>query len=508
MSASAYAQRLVAVARGEHSSFAGFLESDDPLRRRIYRTYLVDLAVADPDDELGWNMPSNISSWAWSATFISWCVLAAGARNGEFDLSIRHAKYIKNSIENADSETGVFRARRITEYAPKVGDLICGNRGGGTVTYDQARNLESYNSHGAIVIEFTIENGIRYALTVGGNESDSIRIKKVRLTANGYVKQRSPDPYICVIENLKEVDGSFDHDHVSTHEEAAGAATSLAASFRRHGTFVYDPIATIAEYGSAANVAAAAKRAGMTHVWLRVHGRTAPSNGTRSANQSLVNAFAAQDIACAAWGWCQGENPSAEAALALRETERLGLSDYIADIEPGHNNSEWSASEIASFCKAVRRNLPGLFAVSGFALIDWHEPHLYAAALPYVDAFAPQVYWFNYPNTRMRNQFRRPDGTFYELDFAGAYADLCIDRWTAMMGNTPKPLILTGQAYWGEGDFDQRDAEAKLKEFLAGWSDFRRIAGLNWWHFGAGTGMSHSMHEEIVSADLGSKLYG
>lgn len=508
MPVSGYAQRLVAVARGEHSTFAGFLETDTPLRKRIYRTYLADLAEADPDDELGWNMSSDITSWAWSATFVSWCVLDAGARNGEFDLSIRHAMYIRKAIENADAETGVFRARKITDYAPKLGDIICGNRDGGNVTYDQARTLNSYNSHGAIVVDLTMENGARYALTVGGNESDSIRIKKVRLAATGNVKQQSPNPYICVIENLKDGDASVSEQHLLAAQEAVAAVAALPSSFRKHGTFVYDPIKTIEAYGSPANVAIAAKRAGITHAWLRAHGRTAPSAATRNANLALVSAFASQQISCAAWGWCQGADPSAEATLALKETEKLGLSDYIADIEPGHNNSEWSALEVASFCEAVKRRLPGSLAVSGFALVDWHEPHLYTAALPYVDAFAPQIYWFNYPNMRMRNQFRRPNGDLYKLNSASAYADLCLDRWAAMMGNARKPLILTGQAYWGEGSFDQQDAEAKLQEFLHDWSDFERVAAVNWWHFGAGTGMSHSMRESIIAADLGSKQYG
>ena len=287
----------------------------------------------------------------------------------------------------------------------------------------------------------------------------------------------------------------------------SAAATSMSPSVSKHGTFVYDPIATTKAYGSPENVAAAAKRAGMSHAWLRAHDTGAPSKQTREANLELIAAFKGEGIASAAWGWCQGEDPSAEAKLALKETKALGLNDYVADIEPGHNNSDWTTSEIATFCKAVRHGLEGSFCVSGFALVDWHEPHLYAAALPFVDAFAPQVYWFNYPNKKMQGQFKRPDGSLYDLASPAAYTDLCLDRWTKMMGDTPKPLIVTGQAYWGEGSFTQQQAEAKLASFLASWTAFERIAALNWWHFGAATGMSHAMLEAIVAADLGSKAY-
>jgi hypothetical protein len=37
----------------------------------------------------------------------------------------------------------------------------------------------------------------------GGNESDSIRRKRVALNASGKVIQRDLNPYICVIEDLK-----------------------------------------------------------------------------------------------------------------------------------------------------------------------------------------------------------------------------------------------------------------------------------------------------------------
>jgi len=40
-------------------------------------------------------------------------------------------------------------------------------------------------------------------LTIGGNESDSIRSKIVRLNNKGLIKQRDISPFICVIEDLK-----------------------------------------------------------------------------------------------------------------------------------------------------------------------------------------------------------------------------------------------------------------------------------------------------------------
>jgi hypothetical protein len=109
----------------------------------------------------------------------------------------------------------------------------------------------------------------------------------------------------------------------------------------------------------------------------------------------------------------------------------------------------------------------------------------------------------------MINQFKRPNGKPYAANNAAEYAELCLDRWDKLMGATPKSIVLTGQAYWGEGKppFPKAAAEAKLEEFLAGWSRFNRVTGLNWWHFGGEQAMSHRMLEDIVSAGLKSKPY-
>jgi hypothetical protein len=505
MAVSAFAQRLATVAIGEHQRFSGVLETDQRLRSRIYDTYLAQLKVADPNDPLGWAMSSNISSWAWSATFVSWCFLDAGATGQEFDFSIRHAMYIKRAIADADAARGVFRAHPIDDYAPDIGDVICGNRSRGRVTYDEARTLESYDSHGAIVVELIERAGKRYAITVGGNEGDSVRRTEVELTRSGHVRQRSVNPYICVIQNLKDAGPAI--RNVDRAPPAVARRAGLSRAFRGHGTFVYDAVATIDDYGSAANTAQAMVRAGMGHAWIRVHGRAPLGTAQKAATRSLVDAVKAAGVAVAGWGWCQGEDPRGEARMALRELASFGLVDYVADIEPGHNNSMWRPDEIETFGDTVRGSLEGSFGVSSFALVDWHEPQLMAAILPFVDALAPQVYWFNFPNRTMTDQFHRPDGTAYGRDDPAAYADLCLDRWRRLSLTQPKPLVLTGQAYWGEGSFTRQDAEAKLQAFLDSWNGYGQIAGLNWWHFGGGTGMSHAMLESIVTAGLGARPY-
>jgi len=186
-----YAKKLAATAEGQYDRYHFYSESDPPLATQI-ASYWKDL---------GFKFPG--VGTAWSAVFVSWCVKQAGATKSEFNFNPAHSQYVFVAIQNALGAQGVFRALPITNYAPQIGDIIQNNRGGNKFDYDYARTHKSYQSHCAIVIETGTDSKGAYALTVGGNESDSVRKKIVRLNNKGLVKQRPLDPYICVIQNLK-----------------------------------------------------------------------------------------------------------------------------------------------------------------------------------------------------------------------------------------------------------------------------------------------------------------
>jgi hypothetical protein len=276
---------------------------------------------------------------------------------------------------------------------------------------------------------------------------------------------------------------------------------ALPAAFRGHGTFIYSARGTTHAYGSPEAVADAMVRCGMSSAWLRVHGRT-DNFANNGATRDLFAALRDRGIAVAGWGWCQGDDPVREAALAVESLGDLGLTDYVADIEQGVNQAHWTPGEVATFLDRVRRALPSAahIAVSSFPIITWHVPALMVAADPYVDAFAPQAYWFRYPNAKMRNEF----GTRYASDNAAAYVRLTIDNWRSI---TAKPLIATGQAYWREGA-TQEQSESKVTQFLRDFTAWDELAGFNWWHFGGGdAAMSQAMRDEIAAARLDAKPF-
>lgn len=465
---SAYAVKLVQIANGEFNTFHQIDESDEPLRSRI-NEYCSAVGIPPPDD---------IGDFPWSAVFISWCAKTAGATAAEFKFSDAHAVFVQAAIQNAESNVGVFRGRRVDSYKPKVGDIIQRNRSGGTITYDQARARSNYPSHSAIVVEVNQAA----AITVGGNETDSVRRKQVPLTSSGLIQAAPANPYICVIENLK-VDAGADAGGPAiggtTQPAASAGARPISGAFKKHGTFIYNAVDTIGRYGSVANVVSALQRAEMQHAWVRVHGRRELDEVQHAHTKSLIDALKTAGIAVAGWGWCQGSDIQSEASLAIRKLGEFGLVDYVADIENGVGGAEWSAAEVKTFCQILRSGVSGTLAITTFPLIDWHEPDVMAPAKQFVDVFAPQVYWFNFPNSKMVRDFHREDGTNYIAGLPSEYANLCLDRWAQFLKGSPRPVVMTGQAYWGEGSFTKDEAQRKLDSFLGQWSAYDRIVGLN-----------------------------
>jgi len=188
---STYAKKLAATAVGQYDLYHEHSESDPELSAQIKRYW----------EDLGFRFPG--VKTAWSAVFISWCVKKAGANAKEFVFAAAHAKFVKAAINNALTSTGVFRGVEIGQYAPQLGDIIQNNRNGNRFSYDYARTHSAYESHSAIVVEVGIDHDGHYLMTIGGNESDSIRRKLIRLNTKGLIIQRKINPYICVIQDLK-----------------------------------------------------------------------------------------------------------------------------------------------------------------------------------------------------------------------------------------------------------------------------------------------------------------
>jgi len=144
---------------------------------------------------------------AWSSAFVSFCVRAAGAGK-RFHYVEAHCHYVAKAMAAASGTESSFGyiARRSDKYKPKVGDIIVGGREyAAGFDYDQAAltyEADSfYPSHGDIVVDITEDR----AVTIGGNISNNVDQKRLRLTDTGYLRNRINTsgkelPWVAILE--------------------------------------------------------------------------------------------------------------------------------------------------------------------------------------------------------------------------------------------------------------------------------------------------------------------
>jgi hypothetical protein len=143
----------------------------------------------------------------WSAAFISWVAREAGA-GAHFKYAPSHSVYIVAALKEARKATSTakFIARRRTDYAPKVGDLIaCERRADTDANFDNYQAFVAsgrYEAHCDFVVGFNAAGN--KVITVGGNVGHSVARKDWPLDANGRIGPKDPKSaaanVICVIE--------------------------------------------------------------------------------------------------------------------------------------------------------------------------------------------------------------------------------------------------------------------------------------------------------------------
>ncbi|HEX8167936.1 MAG TPA: DUF2272 domain-containing protein [Beijerinckiaceae bacterium] len=183
----AFARDLADIALEQHGKFQFLDEHDDKLCNQIKRYW---------NETVG-----GFTSCAvpWAAVFVLWCVKQAGATSAEFKFAAGHSVFVHDAINNPRAFAGL----EITAHAPQVGDIIQNNRGGTSHDFQFAKANKNYASHTDIVVEIGHDSSGRYALTVGGNVSDAIRRIRVACDANGFIKQKTTNPYICILKCMK-----------------------------------------------------------------------------------------------------------------------------------------------------------------------------------------------------------------------------------------------------------------------------------------------------------------
>jgi hypothetical protein len=117
----------------------------------------------------------------WSAAFISFIMKNAGMGN-KFLYSEAHRDYINKAISSklTNQASASFWGYRITEYKPKIGDLVCHTRQD-DLDYDSRPH--GYSSHCDIVVAIE-DNAL---MVIGGNVKKSVTKKHLKLNNNGFL---------------------------------------------------------------------------------------------------------------------------------------------------------------------------------------------------------------------------------------------------------------------------------------------------------------------------------
>jgi len=137
----------------------------------------------------------------WSAAFMSWLMAGAGVPASQFPRAPAHWIYLSSMIEETSYPGRYFVPRRVSEYSPEPGDLICAYRGHGRPpsrgSYVSAWGLNGKPTHCDLVVE---KNG-RALKAIGGNVRNSVSKVTLELDSSGHLQAVPRRPWFLILEN-------------------------------------------------------------------------------------------------------------------------------------------------------------------------------------------------------------------------------------------------------------------------------------------------------------------
>jgi hypothetical protein len=149
-----------------------------------------------------------------------------------------------------------------------------------------------------------------------------------------------------------------------------------------------------------AGIVQQAVTAHLTSIWVRVGSTHEGFYGAAFLPALLTSAHAA-GVKVIGWDFATLSNPPADAhraavALAYRTAAGDSLDGYSGDIETAGEGTFLTARRVASYFSRVQAaagSRPVIATVLRPTDYWWYGPYPYHAEAPYVDAFAPMIYW-------------------------------------------------------------------------------------------------------------------
>jgi len=216
------------------------------------------------------------------------------------------------------------------------------------------------------------------------------------------------------------------------------------------------------EHGDAKLIANHAKSAGLTHMVLKIADGTMIYNGNwgdpKDYTTPVVNALRSQGIKVWGWHYIYGDNPIAEANVAIARIRQYGLDGYVIDVEKEYKASGKKAAA-KRFMSHIRSACPDLtIALSSYRYPSLHPQVPWTEFLEQCDLNMPQVYWMKAHNP-------------------GDQLARCVKEFQTK--NPSLPVVPTGAAF---REFGWKPTDTEVLEFFHKAKDLN-LSGVNFWEW-------------------------
>jgi hypothetical protein len=137
----------------------------------------------------------------WSAAFMSYVMQGAGVPESQFPPAPAHWIYLASLIEQSDYPGRWFVPRRIEDYSPNPGDLVCASRGPyRPATFNGYTSPEALNgttTHCDLVVAKTDQT----LEVIGGNVRNSVSKSTLELDSQGHLRTVPRRPWFVILQN-------------------------------------------------------------------------------------------------------------------------------------------------------------------------------------------------------------------------------------------------------------------------------------------------------------------
>lgn len=137
----------------------------------------------------------------WSAAFLTWIMQQVGVPEDQFPPASAHWVYVARLIDQSDYPGRYFVPRRVADYSPNPGDLICSSRGPYHLAtfngYTSPEDLKGANLHCDLVVgkqDQTLE-------AIGGNVRNSVSKSSLELDGAGHLQEVPRRPWFLILQN-------------------------------------------------------------------------------------------------------------------------------------------------------------------------------------------------------------------------------------------------------------------------------------------------------------------